>query len=285
MLGFTTPVWVYAKSFMAEPLQALGLLLALIGASEAAAPRDWGPAHAEAWAGLGALIAISVKLSMLPIALACLAPLVLAPRARWIAPARSAWRSRWRGTRPTTWRASARRSRPATAARRRPAAFSTPLFVGLYGLLLSSGKGLVWFAPVVLLVPAGVRAAKASAVARVAGERVARALRARSSRGPRGGLARCWRGSRGSRSTHASSTGPATARSDRATWCRCCRSAFLMVAFAIQAEATRAARALAIVLAALGLLVRSAASRSTSGRRCVRPETTRTRWRSRIRAS
>src|SRR5439155_21520838 len=31
MLGFTTPVWVYSKSFMAEPLQSLGLLLALAG--------------------------------------------------------------------------------------------------------------------------------------------------------------------------------------------------------------------------------------------------------------
>jgi hypothetical protein len=40
-----------------------------------------------------------------------------------------------------------------------PAAFSTPLFVGLYGLLLSSGKGVLWFAPLTMLVPAAVPAA------------------------------------------------------------------------------------------------------------------------------
>ena len=42
LLGFTTPVWVYAKSFMAEPLEALGLLLSLAGAARAGAdpPRE-----------------------------------------------------------------------------------------------------------------------------------------------------------------------------------------------------------------------------------------------------
>jgi len=40
-----------------------------------------------------------------------------------------------------------------------PAAFSTPLLVGLYGLLLSSGKGVLWFAPLTALVPAAVPAA------------------------------------------------------------------------------------------------------------------------------
>jgi hypothetical protein len=36
-----------------------------------------------------------------------------------------------------------------------PAAFSTPALVGLYGLLLSSGKGAAWFAPALLLAPRG----------------------------------------------------------------------------------------------------------------------------------
>src|SRR5207344_2913145 len=36
------------------------------------------------------------------------------------------------------------------------AAYSTPLWVGLYGLLLSTGKGLAWFAPAVWLFPAGL---------------------------------------------------------------------------------------------------------------------------------
>ena len=58
LLGFTTPTWVYAKSFMAEPLEALGLLLALTGAVRARA----GEPRAARTAGLGALIAIAVKL-------------------------------------------------------------------------------------------------------------------------------------------------------------------------------------------------------------------------------
>ena len=78
MLGFATPVWVYAKSFLAEPFESLGLLLALTGASLAGSPR--GPRSAagswEALAGWGALIAVSVKLSMLPLVLGALSPLI-----------------------------------------------------------------------------------------------------------------------------------------------------------------------------------------------------------------
>jgi hypothetical protein len=253
MLGFTTPVWVYAKSFMAEPLQALGLLLALIGASEAAAPCDSGPGAPEAWAGLGALIAISVKLSMLPIALACLAPLVLAPRARWIAPAlgvalalagHAAYDLARFGTPFET----------GYGGQASPAAFSTPLFVGLYGLLLSSGKGLVWFAPVVLLVPAGVRAAKASRWRAWP----ASAWRARLGLDHPAGLAAAgallaWIVGLAlyARFQHWAGDGSFGPR----YLVPLLPLAFLMVAFAIQAEATRARRALAIVLAALGLLV------------------------------
>src|SRR5439155_7104728 len=65
LLGFTTPVWVYAKSFMAEPLEALGLLLALGGAARAASD----PRGARV-AALGVFIAAASKLSMVPLALA-----------------------------------------------------------------------------------------------------------------------------------------------------------------------------------------------------------------------
>jgi hypothetical protein len=62
-LGFTTPLWIYAKSFMAEPLEALGLLLALGGAARAgAAPATSATATSaatfgrEKWkAGMGRL--------------------------------------------------------------------------------------------------------------------------------------------------------------------------------------------------------------------------------------
>src|SRR5262249_35915432 len=80
LLGFTTPLWVYAKSFMAEPLQALGLLLALAGSVRAEDTR-WR------WlAGLGVLLAISVKASMAPMAIACVIPLFWAHPPRDWAP-------------------------------------------------------------------------------------------------------------------------------------------------------------------------------------------------------
>jgi hypothetical protein len=38
-----------------------------------------------------------------------------------------------------------------------PSAYTTPLLVGLYGLLISSGKGVLWFAPPLWLTPRGWR--------------------------------------------------------------------------------------------------------------------------------
>jgi hypothetical protein len=153
MLGLTTPIWVYAKSFMAEPLQALGLLLALAGSSQAAA----GDGRAAWWAGLGAALAVSVKLSMLPLALLCLWPLLGARPSAWLAPlmmlalalAGHALYDQARFGTPFE---------TGYGAQATPAAYSTPLLVGLYGLLLSSGKGIAWFAPALWLAPAGWRA-------------------------------------------------------------------------------------------------------------------------------
>jgi len=158
LLGFATPVWPYAKSFMAEPLEALGLLLALAGAA-LAGPRPGphpAPRSAPRVAALGALLAISAKLSMLPLALGALAPLLVAPRRTWRWPAagvalalagHAAYDVARFGTPFET----------GYGAQATPAAYTTPLLVGLYGLLLSSGKGLAWFAPPVWLAPPAVR--------------------------------------------------------------------------------------------------------------------------------
>lgn len=158
LLGFTTPTWIYAKSFMAEPLQALGLLLALVGAAlvpAAAPPRRSRMALAV---GLGVLLAVSVKLTMLPLALACLVPMIGAPWRAWLAPAlglalalagHAAYGVARFGTPFET----------GYGAQASAAAFTTPALVGLYGLLLSSGKGVAWFAPALWLAPRGWRAA------------------------------------------------------------------------------------------------------------------------------
>lgn len=169
-LGFTTPLWVYAKSFMAEPLEALGLWLALSGAvlagrgAGAVSGAHPGPGadgarlRAAGIAALGAFVAISSKLSMLPLALACLLPLLWASPVTWLAPlagvalalAGHAGYDMARFGTPFETGYGAQAS---------PAAFTTPILVGLYGLLLSSGKGVLWFAPLLWLAFAGWRAA------------------------------------------------------------------------------------------------------------------------------
>lgn len=150
MLGLTTPVWVYAKSFMAEPLQALGLLLVLSGSARAAA----GERRGAWWAGVGVVVAVSVKLSMLPLAIVCLWPMRDARKADLVPPlvllaltlaGHALYDDARFGTPFET----------GYGTQARPSAYSTPLLVGLYGLLLSSGKGIAWFAPALWLAPAG----------------------------------------------------------------------------------------------------------------------------------
>ena len=160
LLGFTTPIWVYSKSFMAEPLEALGLLLALSGSACARS----GLPRAPRVAALGVLLAVGAKLSMLPLALACLAPLVLSPRATWRWPAAAlvlalAAHAAYDFARFGTPLETGYGTQVSASA------YSTPLLVGLYGLLFSSGKGVFWFAPLLWLAPAGFVALRARAAA------------------------------------------------------------------------------------------------------------------------
>jgi len=154
LLGFATPVWVYAKSFMAEPLQSLGLLLELLAAAlmPAAAPR--ARRRLGLLAAGGALLAISAKLTMLPLALACLLPMIGVPAGAWVLPlagialalaGHAAYNAARFGALLQT----------GYGAQASPASLTTPALVGLYGLLLSSGKGVAWFAPALWLAPRG----------------------------------------------------------------------------------------------------------------------------------
>jgi hypothetical protein len=151
-LGFTTPLWPYAKSFMAEPLQALGLLLALMGATAARRlPKG------EGIAALGVLLAVSAKLSMLPLTLACLAPMWGLPWKRFLIPLQGLALA-LAGHALYNWGRFGTPFESGYGAQASASAFTTPLLVGLYGLLLSSGKGVMWFAPLLWLVPLGWRA-------------------------------------------------------------------------------------------------------------------------------
>jgi hypothetical protein len=154
LLGFTTPTWIYAKSFMAEPLQSLGLLLSLVAAAllPAATPRRRGRLG---WvAGLGVLIAVSAKLSMLPLALVCLVPMIGAPLQAWAGPVLGLALA-LAGHAAYGWARFGSPFETGYGAQASPAAFTTPALVGLYGLLLSSGKGVAWFAPGLWLAPGG----------------------------------------------------------------------------------------------------------------------------------
>jgi len=158
LLGFTSPMWVYAKSFMAEPLESLGLLLALGGAARAGA----SPSRAEALAGereaaLGAFLAVSAKLGVLPLVIACLGAAGFRRPRAWLVPgigvaAALAGHGLYNVLRFGT------PFETGYGAQASLGAFSTPLLVGAYGLLLSSGKGLAWFAPFTWLAPLGVAA-------------------------------------------------------------------------------------------------------------------------------
>lgn len=158
LFGFTTPFWVYAKSFMAEPLEALGLLLALLGAARAgAAPASADARSGERTAALGAFLAISAKLGMAPLVLATLAAAGLRRPRAWAVPlvgvaAALAGHALYNAARFGT------PFETGYGAQASASAFSTPLFVGVYGLLLSSGKGVAWFAPAILLAPWGIAA-------------------------------------------------------------------------------------------------------------------------------
>ncbi|MCC6350602.1 MAG: hypothetical protein IT347_13535 [Candidatus Eisenbacteria bacterium] len=158
LLGFTTPLWVYAKSFMAEPLEALGLLLALGNAALASAGGAQ-PLPDERrrliHAGLGGFLAVSAKASMLPLVLVAFAALGRERPSRWLVPLAGVALAAAGHLAYNV----ARFGNPLESgygAQASAAAFTTPLLVGLYGLLLSSGKGVLWFAPAVWLAPAGV---------------------------------------------------------------------------------------------------------------------------------
>lgn len=157
LLGFTTPLWVYAKSFMAEPLEALGLLLALGNAALAGAG---GAEHLPSekrrtwFAALGAFLAVSAKLSMLPLVLVALCALGFKRWQRWSIPLLGVAAAA-AGHLVYNYARFHDALQSGYGAQQSAAAFSTPLLVGLYGLLLSSGKGVLWFAPALWLAFAG----------------------------------------------------------------------------------------------------------------------------------
>ena len=150
--AFGTPLWVYARLFLAESALALGLTLLLYGLVRA---HRGGGAGAGLAVGAGLGFAVLTKYAILPAALllgAAALPALRRPKfalaAVLSALAFLAVAGLYNEARTGSWLASGY-GRQGTMA-----AFTTPILIGLFGLLLSSGKGLLWFAPVLALVPA-----------------------------------------------------------------------------------------------------------------------------------
>ena len=170
--GFATPLAHYAKTFFAEPLAGLALvafLLALVRATRRERGTAWWWVAGFAL-GVAVLAKIAHAVLLVPGGLLVVGVL---------------WRRAQRGeTATTAWEIA----RPAgvfalgvclplaviavydvarfgdpfeTGYADEVARWTTPFFEGLFGLLVSPGKGLLWFAPIVLLsLAAGPRFAR-----------------------------------------------------------------------------------------------------------------------------
>ncbi|MFN8441715.1 MAG: hypothetical protein U0175_13130 [Caldilineaceae bacterium] len=157
--GIATPAWPYARTLYSEPLAALGLTL-LLGALF----RVQGKHRLRAaWlAGMGLAVVILAKSANAIVAL----PAGSYVAFLWLQSAkyqRRTWDWPMAFALPVivavgltilyNWvRFGTLLTIPLEAGEQ----FSTPLPVGLYGLLLSSGKGIFWYAPLLwLAIPAG----------------------------------------------------------------------------------------------------------------------------------
>ncbi|MFN8516344.1 MAG: phospholipid carrier-dependent glycosyltransferase [Chloroflexia bacterium] len=168
--GLATTAWPHGRTFLAEPLTALCLLTACYGirrGTEAGPHRAW-----LAFSGAAAVAAVVTKPHAL-IAVALLGPYLLW---RAAAPGRAAgrWRLALRGVvrACAIWGGGAgvvagayllfNLAMYGTLLRSGYgdwplALFNYPLLKGLYGLTLSSGKGIVWYAPPVVLATVALR--------------------------------------------------------------------------------------------------------------------------------
>ncbi|HKA24332.1 MAG TPA: hypothetical protein VKF80_05085 [Candidatus Eisenbacteria bacterium] len=151
--AFATPLWVYAKLFLGETLLATGLTVELYGVTRL---RKDGGMGAAALAALGFGFAILVKYAIAPAAVLFFLPAL--PELKRVRPALASILIVGASLAVALAYDVARTGNLISSGYGRQgtlAAFSTPIWVGLYGLLFSSGKGLLWFAPVVALAPAG----------------------------------------------------------------------------------------------------------------------------------
>ena len=145
LFGLATPAWPYAKSFFSEPL--LGATMLLSGYAAMRARRE---VNTRWWLMSGAALgaAALVKLTALIIVPAVVSYLSAVRRPfKWLA---------WLGPLAFAIALEAlynvvRFGNPLTSGYSSLLRWDTPVWVGIYGLLLGPGKGLIWFTPLIAL--------------------------------------------------------------------------------------------------------------------------------------
>lgn len=147
--GLATPLWVYSKTFFSEPLLTLALVAATLGALQG----DRGRAGGWVVCGLALGAAALVKPVSVVSALAFLAYAALRRRGRWRAVALAS-APLVLGVAAVGAYNSARFGSPFDMGYRTAAWDGLP-WVGAAGLLVSSGKGLLWYCPPLVLGLAG----------------------------------------------------------------------------------------------------------------------------------
>ncbi|MBE9508901.1 MAG: glycosyltransferase family 39 protein, partial [Chloroflexi bacterium] len=149
MAALATPLWVYSKTFFSEPLVTLALVVAVLAALRG----DAGAAGGWAVCGAALGVAVLVKPVVLVVAVAFFAFAALRREGRWRALVLMAG-PLVGGVVGVGVYNVARFGSPLDTGYR-TAAWDVPPRVGLAGLLLSSGKGLLWYCPPVVLGLAG----------------------------------------------------------------------------------------------------------------------------------
>lgn len=158
--GTATPGWPYARTLFSEPVAALGLCLALyamVGARRFVGTRTRSLLLAGGGLALVMLARQANTVALLPFGVYWLY-LLWADRAD-LRPARL-WREGLAlGALPLLalgWmmaQSYAHFGRPLGHPLDPVEGFTTPILVGLAGLLISPGKGLIWYLPLVLVIP------------------------------------------------------------------------------------------------------------------------------------
>jgi len=152
--GLATMAWPYARYLFSEPLAGLGLMLSFYSLVRF---RDRQDLASPLWAGTGLVIALLTRLNNAIVApfLGLLLLLYLHRRhgrdwKRWVKPVVLYGLPVLVALAITGWYNWLRFGNPLITGYLPEERFATPFLEGLYGLILSPGKGILWYNPILI---------------------------------------------------------------------------------------------------------------------------------------